>query len=199
MNYRAGRKSKFAADLHDSGKKTILGVNINGRSGPNGASEINDVVDIVMRQPSMPPFISKILIQKLATETPSPAYVERVARVFQQTGGNIRSTVRAILMDSEFYSPAVVRTQYKEPIEHFVGALRSLGARTQGDNLIYWSYAAEQLIYYPPSVFSFYPPGNKGQLINTALVTIRDRVADDIVANAGDTAFDVELFFQVER
>ena len=194
VNYRAGRKSQFTADLHDSGKKTILGVTVNGRSGPNGGSEINDVVDIVMRQPSMPPFISKILIQKLATETPSPAYVERVARVFQQSGGNIRSTVRAILMDSEFYSPAVVRTQYKEPIEHFVGALRSLGARTQGENLIYWSYAAEQLIYYPPSVFSFYPPGNKGQLINTALVTIRDRVADDIVANAGDTTFDVATF-----
>jgi uncharacterized protein (DUF1800 family) len=194
VNYRSGQKARFDAGLHDSGKKTILGVTINGRTGPNGASEVNDVVDIVMRQPTMAPFISKILIQKLATETPSPAYVERVARVFQQSGGNIRSTVRAILMDSEFYSPAVVRTQYKEPIEQFVGALRALGARTQGESLIYWTYAAEHLIYYPPSVFSFYPPGNKGQLINTALVTIRDRVADDIVINAGDTAFDVATF-----
>jgi uncharacterized protein (DUF1800 family) len=194
VDYRAGKKSKFSAQLHDAGKKTILGVSVNGRTGPNGASEVNDIVNIVMRQPSMAPFISKILIQKLATETPSPSYIERVARVFQQTGGDIRSTVRAILLDDEFYSPAVIRTQFKEPIEHFVGALRALGARTQGESLIFWSYAAEQLLYYPPSVFSFYPPGNKSQLINTALVTIRDRVADDIVANAGDTAFDVSNF-----
>jgi uncharacterized protein (DUF1800 family) len=194
VNYRAGQKSKFDAGLHDSGKKTILGVTVNGRTGPNGASEVNDVVDILMKQPTMAPFISKILIQKLATETPSPGYVERVARVFQQSGGNIRSTVRAILLDTEFYSPAVVRTQYKEPVEQFVGALRALGARTEGVNLIYWTYAAEQLVYYPPSVFSFYPPGNKHQLINTALVTIRDRVADDIVSNAGDTSFDVANF-----
>jgi uncharacterized protein (DUF1800 family) len=194
VNYRAGQKARFTAELHDAGKKTILGVTVNGRTGPNGASEVNDVVDIVMRQPSMAPFISKILIQKLATETPSPSYVERVARVFQQTGGNIRSTVQAILMDDEFYTPAVVRMQFKEPIEHFVGALRALGARTQGEYLIYWTYAAEQLVYYPPSVFSFYPPGNKGQLVNTALVTIRDRVADDIVANYGDTSFDVSSF-----
>ncbi len=157
---------------------------INGRNGPSGAQEVSDVVDILMRQPTMAPFISKILIQKLATETPSGAYVERVARVFQQTGGNIRSTVRAILIDQEFYSQSVVRTQFKEPIEHFVGALRALGAQTKGEFMIYWSNAAEQLLYYPPSVFSFYPPGGKGQLVNTALVTIRDRVADDIVSNA---------------
>ncbi len=189
-----GKKSKFTAELHDSDKKTILGVTINGRSGPNGTQEVSDVVDILIRQPTMAPFISKILIQKLATETPSGAYVERVARVFQQTGGNIRSTVRAILTDQEFYSQNVVRTQFKEPIEHFVGALRAVGAQTKGEYLAYWSYAAEQLVYYPPSVFSFYPPGGKGQLVNTALVTIRDRVADDIVANNGDTSFDVKKF-----
>ncbi len=169
---RQGQKSKFTAELHDAGKKTILGATINGRAGASGAQEVNDVVDILMRQPSMAPFISKILIQKLATETPSPAYIERVARVFQQTGGNIRSTVRAILNDAEFYSASVVRTQYKEPIEHFVGALRALGAKTEGEALIYWSYAAEQLVYYPPSVFSFYPPGGKAQLVNTALVAL---------------------------
>ena len=54
-------------------------------------------------------------------------------RVFQQTGGNVRSTVRAILTDEEFYSPSVIRTQFKEPIEHFVGAARALGAQTRGE------------------------------------------------------------------
>lgn len=194
VDTRVGKRSKFTAEIHDADKKTILGMTINGRHGPSGAQEVSDVVDILMKQPTMAPFISKILIQKLATETPSSAYVERVARVFQQTGGNIRSTVGAILTDQEFYSPSVVRTQFKEPIEHFVGALRALGAQTKGEYLTYWSYAAEQLVYYPPSVFSFYPPGGKGQLINTALVTIRDRVADDIVANNGDTFFDVKKF-----
>ena len=48
--------------------------------------------------------------------------------MFAVSGGDIRATVRAILTDAEFYSPAVVRSQYKTPIEHVVGALRGLGA-----------------------------------------------------------------------
>ena len=55
------------------------------RAGAAGASEIADVIDIVMRNPNVAPFISKILIQKLATENPSAGYVERVATVFART------------------------------------------------------------------------------------------------------------------
>lgn len=189
VSYRKGVKSRFDPSLHDPGTKQLLGTTIRGRSGPDGAKEVDDVVNIIMRHPSLAPFISKYLIQKFATEKPTPGYVARVATVFQNTNGNMKAVVRAILTDAEFYSDAVIRSQYKEPVEHFVGALRGLQAKTKGAALIDWSYATGQLPYYPPSVFSFYPPGNKATLINTALVTIRDRVADDIIAGYSDTSF----------
>ena len=135
----------------------------------------------MMKQPSLAPFISKELIQKLATETPTPGYVERVATVFRSTDGNIKATVRAILTDPEFTSDAVVRTQFKEPIEQFVGPLRALGAKTEGAAFFEWCMQAKQLPYFPPSVFSFYRPGPKGSLLDTAQIIIRDTVADQIV------------------
>lgn len=193
---KCGVKAAFDSSYHDSAKKTFLGSTIVGRKGAAGAKEVQDVVEIILKQPTVAPFISKMLIQKLATESPTPEYVERVATVFAATRGDIRATVRAIVKDPEFDGDPVVRTQFKEPIEQFVGALRALGAHTRGGAVIDWTYAAGQLIYYPPSVFSFYPPGSKVTLVNTALVTIRDRVADEIVAGSWDTWFDAEALIK---
>jgi uncharacterized protein (DUF1800 family) len=176
------RKALFLPEDHHVGTRNILGVSLPGRSGPKGALEVNDVVDVIMQHPNLAPFISKYLIQKLATERPSPPYVERVATVFRSSRGDLKKTVRAILLDPEFSSPANLRAGYKEPIEHFVGAARALGATTDGAAFIEWTYLTKQLLYYPPSVFSFYPPGQKRQLINTATVTYRDRGADELSA-----------------
>src|SRR5205823_3278311 len=174
VDYDNFSRGMFEPYDHDSDDKVILGVTVTGRQGDDGANEVNDVINILMAQPTNAPFISKILIQKLATETPTAGYVERVATVFKNSGGDIKATVRAILNDDEFISAGVVQTQYKEPIEQFVGPLRALKAKTQGGALADWTNSAQQMIYYPPSVFSFYPPGQKGNLVNTALVTERD-------------------------
>jgi uncharacterized protein (DUF1800 family) len=197
-NYRSGTASKFMRYAHDAGDKTILGETLAGRQGRDGMREVEDVVDILMRHPSTAPFISKILIQKLATETPAPAYVQRVATVFKQTNGDIKATVRALLLDAEFTAPANVRSQYKTPIEYFVGAVRGLGAETGGDAVMNWCYRSKHYLYHPPSVFSFYRPGQKGDLVNTALATIRDVAADELVSEySAGVYFDVPDF--VER
>jgi uncharacterized protein (DUF1800 family) len=189
-DYRDRGPSSFAPEIHDSSDKTILGETLHGRSGADGAREVEDVVDIIMRQQSVAPFISRELILKLATETPSPGYVSRVTAVFRSTNGDLRSVVRAILTDPEFTSDAVVRSQFKEPIEQFVGPVRALGGKSKGAAFIDWCIPAKQLLYYPPSVFSFYRPGQKGSLVNTAQATIRDTIADYIVSGYYDTAFD---------
>lgn len=189
-DYKCQQKPQFSPDYHDPNDKKLLGSVIHGRAGRDGARDVDAVVDIVMGNPNVAPFISKILIQKLATETPTPGYVQRVATVFANTQGNIRATVSAILNDQEFYSDGVILSQYKEPVEQFVGALRALEADTKGGDLIGWFYSAGQLPYFPPSVFSFYPPGQKDTLINAALLINRDRVADGIVYNSYETSID---------
>lgn len=182
VDYKKNKKTEFDPDAHDSGNKTIMGRTVVGRSGADGAREVDDVVDILMTHPSTSPFISKMLIMKLATETPTPGYVQRVSTVFSSTNGDLKATVRAILLDPEFVSDAVVRSQFKTPIEHFVGLFRAFDVKTKGYSLIDWTYEARHLLYAPPSVFSFYRPGSKGTLVNTALVTIRDSEADSFVS-----------------
>lgn len=176
------RRTGFDSDLHDAGDKTILGESLPGRRGPSGAREVEDIVDIIMRHPSTAPFISKELIQKLATETPTPGYVERVATVFKSTDGDLKATVRAILLDPEFTSDEVVRSQHKTPLDILVGSVRALGiALPTGNDLLKLLEAAGHCPYLPPSVFSFYRPGSKASLVNTALVGFRDQLNHELV------------------
>jgi uncharacterized protein (DUF1800 family) len=186
------RNGTFSEWLHDDSSKTILGATLVGRSGPDGAQEVEDVVDLILaqRRTTVAAFISKMLIQKLATETPTPQYVQDVATVFDQTNGSLKDVVRAVLLHPEFSSPSTVRSQWREPIEQFVGAVRALDGKSRGDAFIEWSYDAGQLVYYPPSVFSFYPPGNRGALLSTAYVFIRDSMANDLVRGEEDTKID---------
>lgn len=181
----------FDPSMHDSEPKTVLGEVIAADYATPGA-DVERVVDIIMRQPTTAPFIAKQLILKLATETPSPGYVRRVASIFAFTGGDIRATVRAILTDAEFYSPAAMRSQYKTPVEHFVGALRGLGTTgSLGTTLYYLTATAGQLPYFPPSVFSFYPPGEKDSLATAAYVAARDQGTDLVANQPADSRADV--------
>ncbi len=75
---------------HDAGAKTLLnGFSIPACTSPNGTaniacaqSDMAAVMTHLSNHPNVGPFISKQLIQHLVTSNPSPAYVERVARVF---------------------------------------------------------------------------------------------------------------------
>jgi uncharacterized protein (DUF1800 family) len=180
----------FEPAAHDSEPKIVLGEIIEA-DYRQPARDVERVVDVIMRHPNTAPFIAKELVLKFATETPSPAYVERVARVFADSAGDIRATVRAMLTDPEFYSPSVVRSQYKTPLEHVIGAVRGLGATgSRGHTLYYWAFRAGHLPYLPPSVFSFYRPGNKAELVNAFYVAVRDQASDMLASGYVDAYYD---------
>jgi uncharacterized protein (DUF1800 family) len=179
----------FADWAHDPGSKQVLGEVIPA-DAMTGARDVERVADILMAQHTMAPFIAKQLIQKLASESPSPAYVQRVATEFATTRGDLRAVVRAIVRDPEFASDAVVRAEHKTPLEHLVGALRGLGAAGGAHTLYYWTARTGHLVYQPPSVFSFYRPGHKGGLVTAASVALRDQATDMLAAGYVDDYFD---------
>ena len=191
-NPRVAGSSEFSSYKHDGEPKTFLGTTIPGRYGAEGALEVNDVINVILtqRRDTVAAFISGILIGKLATETPTPGYVQDVARAFAESDWDIKVVVRAILTHPEFNSPAVVRTQVREPLEQFVGAVRALSAVTGGEKIFLWAWLSGQPAWYPPSVFSFYPPGQKRMLLDTASVMFRDLGADEYTRGYEDTRFD---------
>jgi uncharacterized protein (DUF1800 family) len=102
------------------------------------------------------------------TSNPTPAYVARVAAVFNNNGrgvrGDLRAVVRAILLDAEARGDAKTEPRYghlREPALFLTAMLRTIGGQSDGVYLRSQSSAMGQTIFTPPSVFNFYPPDHE--------------------------------------
>jgi len=124
---RSGGGFVFDPRAHDRGPKTILG---QAFPAGGGREEGERVLDLVAWHPATARLIATKLARRLVADDPPPALVERVAGVFQETGGDIRALVRAVVRSPEFFSEAAYRAKVKTPLEFTASALRALGADT---------------------------------------------------------------------
>src|SRR4029079_2723263 len=66
--------------------------------------------------------------RRFVSDTPPPALVERAAKSFLATDGNIREVVRTIITSPEFFAADAYRAKVKTPFEFVVSAVRASGA-----------------------------------------------------------------------
>jgi uncharacterized protein (DUF1800 family) len=104
-----GRPLTAYESHHDRGIKNIVG-GVRLPSGSTVRDDLEHALDAIFAHPNVAPFISRELIQRLVTSNPSPGYIERVARVFEDNGAGVRGDLYAvacaILLDAEARDPA---------------------------------------------------------------------------------------------
>lgn len=156
------------ASRYETGAKTFLGTTI--PAGTAAMQSLTMALDTITTHPNVAPFLSRQLIQRLVTSNPSPAYVARIAAVFNDDGsgvrGNLRAVVRALLLDAEARAAPTGATSGKlrEPMLRFVAWARAYGVSSPSGA---WavgntSDAAKGLAQSPlrsPTVFNFFRPG----------------------------------------
>jgi len=162
---------------HDYDPKTLF----NGVVTPQCASTSGTVnsncaiadlaigLDNIYNHANVAPFISKQLIQHLVMSNPSPAYVARVATVFNSNRTSptqMREVVRAILLDPEARGEVKTDPNYgklREPVQYITGILRGfnatsdgvIGDRSSAGNL---PGTLDEPVFQPATVFSYYQP-----------------------------------------
>jgi uncharacterized protein (DUF1800 family) len=154
---------------HDTTAKSIFG-GITIPAGQTAEADLSSLLDALMAQPTMAPFISQQLIQHLVTSNPSPAYIRRVATVFANDGtgtsGNMKAVITAILTDPEARAAddekAPVNASFghmREPVLFMANVLRGLNGTVGASSAIY-NQATQmgQQLFYSPSVFSYFSP-----------------------------------------
>jgi uncharacterized protein (DUF1800 family) len=124
---RQGGGFIFRPRFHDDGEKTVLGHRIRGRGGVEDGME---VLQMLAAHPSTAQFISLKLCRHFVADEPPASVVERTARAFTESQGDIRSVLRTILASPEFNSQAAFREKVKTPFELVASSLRTLGAET---------------------------------------------------------------------
>ncbi|MGI8601492.1 MAG: DUF1800 family protein [Verrucomicrobiales bacterium] len=122
---------------HFTGEKSFLdGTVITARN--DAPSDLRDSHDVLCQHPSVAPFISRQLIQRLVTANPSPGYIYRVAQKFDDDGtgarGNLTAVIKAILLDYEARSEAIAQQpgfgHLREPVLRATHVLRALHGRS---------------------------------------------------------------------
>ena len=159
--------------FHDQDEKTLL----NGTvlpAGQDGMTDLNAGIDNIFNHANVGPFIGRLLIQRLVTSNPSPAYISRVTDAFEGRGphnpggvrGDMKAVIKAILLDPEARSHASMAAtdhgRLREPFIRYIALARAIGV-TMPDgwpwfNIFWIDGQFGQQPMRSPSVFNFYLP-----------------------------------------
>ena len=112
--------------VHDKGEKIVLGVRIPAGGGRDDAEK---VLDILARHPSTAHFISRKLAQRFVADDPPPELIEKMAKTFHDSNGDLRAVMKTMLASNEFFSQGAYRAKVKTPFEMIVSAVRATGAQ----------------------------------------------------------------------
>ncbi|MEO0500030.1 MAG: DUF1800 family protein, partial [Pseudomonadota bacterium] len=172
-------------NFHADTETSFLGTTV--PAGTDAPNSLRIALDALFAHPNVGPFFAKQMIQRLVTSNPSPAYVERVASVFNDNGqgerGDMGATFKAILLDQEALNPNRLADpsfgKVREPMLRLIQWGRTFKANSPSGQWLVadLSDSATRLGQSPmrsPSVFNFYRPGYVPP--NTAIA------ANDLVA-----------------
>ena len=136
-------------------------------------ASMNQALDNLFYHPNVGPFVSKNLIQQMVTSDPTPAYVSRVAAVFNNNGsgvrGDMQAVIKAILLDPEARGDNKTDPNFgklREPVQLATNLLRHFNVRAAngtGQSDGYLTGRSEftgmgQVPFMSPTVFNYFPP-----------------------------------------
>jgi len=106
---------------HEPGSKTVL-----GRSYQEaGVAEGEGAIRALCRHPSTATFVATKLVAHFVSDDPPAAAVERVARAFASSGGDLKVVARALVDEPEAWREDA--RKFRTPQDWFVAVLRALG------------------------------------------------------------------------
>ena len=124
-----GGSFKFDESRHEPGAKKVLGKRIK----EHGQQEGVQLLHLLATRPATAKFISRKLAIRFVGDDPPQALVDRMAKTFLKSDGDISAVLKTLFHSSEFWAPDSYRAKVKTPLEYVVSAARASNASI--DNL----------------------------------------------------------------
>jgi uncharacterized protein (DUF1800 family) len=120
----------FQEALHEPGAKAVLGV----RYGEAGVEEGERVIRALCRHPSTAKFLATKLVAHFVSDDPPPAAVDRIARTFRESGGDLRAVSLALVDLPEAWTGSA--RKFRTPQDWMVAVLRAFGAHEVAESVM---------------------------------------------------------------
>lgn len=116
--YRHQGAFEFNPARHDFGSKTLLGQRIDG----SGFDEVEKAVDVIVSQPACAQFVSRKLAIYFVSDNPPQSLIERMAKTFQKTHGDIADVLETLFKSREL--TASLGAKFKDPMHFVISTVR---------------------------------------------------------------------------
>lgn len=158
----------FAPNRHDNEEKMVLGHHF---AAGGGYEEGVALFDLLSNHPATAKFISKKLATRFVNDQPPQSLIDKMAKTFTKSKGDIRQVMITMVSAPEFWSSNALREKTKSPFELTISAVRGLDADiTQPYQLFNWVNKMGQKMYYYQAPTGFPDRGqywiNTGSLLN---------------------------------
>jgi uncharacterized protein (DUF1800 family) len=121
---RDGGRFQFNAQMHDNDTKVVMGKKITAGGKKDGEA----VLDLLATHPATAKFLATKLARRFVSDEPPASVIDRAAKVFLDTKGDLRAVTRSIVTSPEFFSAEARRAKVKTPLEFVASAVRASGA-----------------------------------------------------------------------
>lgn len=114
----------FNPNRHEPGTKTVMGLKIK----QSGEKEGEVLLHLLATRPATAQMISRELAVRFVSDNPPQALVDRMAKTYLSTDGNISAVMQTLFHSPELWAATDYRAKVKTPLEYVVSAARASGA-----------------------------------------------------------------------
>ena len=114
--------------------------------------DTNSVLDKIMSQPSVGPFIVGKVLREFVMPDPPEAYVARIADGWKKSKFDVKTLMRDVFMSPEFLQPPAYRSLVKNPTEVMLHIARALEQPALSRTIAQSGSGMGQALYDPPEV-----------------------------------------------
>jgi len=114
---------RFTPRTHEPGAKTVMGVRYTEAGEAEGVHVLRDLA----HRPETARHISTKIVRHFVADDPPPAVVARLAKLWTDTGGDLRRIATALIHSDEAWTKDCKK--FRTPQDWVVASLRALGTR----------------------------------------------------------------------
>jgi uncharacterized protein (DUF1800 family) len=191
---RKGAGFTFNERRHEPGPKVVMGQTIQ----ESGEQEGLEVLHRLATSPATAHHLSQQLAERFVSDTPPPALVDRMAKTYLKSDGDIRQVLRTLFTSPEFWSREAYRAKVKTPEEFVLSAVRATGGEVQRPAIVLNAMGQLGMPFFgcqTPNGYSW----TAGAWINSGDLLSRINIALALSSNKLGTATDLDALMKINK